>query len=411
MATSKSSKSFKKGSVIFRQNHKGDVAYLIDKGNVELFLGEGSQRQSIGSVTEGDLFGEMAMIDGSLRTATAVAVSDCELIEISKEQLQERIEEADPIVHYLLTGLLARLRNTMTRSVEMMQPKDKAPAGLTNIINFSDFKRDQGVLEKIKMEQSLKNALKNDEFNINYQPILDFKTGEVAGFEALMRWSNEERGFVRPDVFMGIAEETTLIIPLGHWIINRVIKDFASLKEMVGSDHTDKHFFMSINIAAKQFKDPSLFRVLLSACKKYKIHPKEIKLEITERVLIAGDHVYEWISNARKLGFSVALDDFGTGYSSLSYLASLEVNNLKIDKSFVSKILTDKKTASIVKAIIDLSRSLDLTVIAEGVETKEEWDKLKSYKCHYMQGYLYSKPLDFHSLIDLLTKRVAKKAA
>ena len=247
---------------------------------------------------------------------------------------------------------------------------------------------------------------------MHYQPILDFKTGNIAGFEALMRWNSPERGMVRPDIFMGVAEETSLIIPMGQWIIQRVCYDFARLKKkMIAAGTYDDKLFIGINIAVKQFNDPKLFKVLNECAKKYKLKTSEIKLEITERVLIAGDFVFDWIRKAREEGYSVALDDFGTGYSSLSYLANLEVNNIKIDKSFVDKIVKDKKTASIVQSIVKLSHALNLTVIAEGVETKEEWDLLKEYGCNYMQGYLYSKPLKLSDLIEMMIEKEIKKVA
>ena len=173
----------------------------------------------------------------------------------------------------------------------------------------------------------------------------------------------------------------------------------------------DKKLFIGINIAVKQFRDPKLFEVLNTAVKKYDLDPSEIKLEITERVLIAGDFVFDWIKKARAMGYSVALDDFGTGYSSLSYLSNLEVNNLKIDKSFVEKVTTDKKTASIVKTIINLSHDLNLTVIAEGIQTKEEWNFLKNLNCNFMQGYLYSEPVKLSELVEMMTAKEIKKVA
>lgn len=407
-------KTFAKGEVIFKQGDKGRCAYLIDHGRVEILVqGQGGENCSkltrFGILGIGDIFGEMAILSGAPRSATAVALDDVELIEISKSQLKERIEDSDDIVRYLIQILLGRMKESLKVADENPEFDDKTTSTL---INIKEFKRNQEVVEKIKMELNLNQALYNDEFNMHYQPILDSKTGKVAGFEALMRWNSPERGMVRPDIFMGVAEETSLIIPIGRWIIQRVCYDFARLKrKMKQAGKKTDNLFIGINIAVKQFNDPKLFEVINECVEKYKLKPSEIKLEITERVLIAGDFVFDWIRNARKMGFSVALDDFGTGYSSLSYLANLEVNNIKVDKSFVSKIQTDKKTESIVKSIIQLSHALGLTVIAEGVEEKEEWNLLKQMGCNYMQGYLYSRPVKLSELISLMTEEKVKKAA
>ena len=221
-----------------------------------------------------------------------------------------------------------------------------------------------------------------------------------------MRWNNPDRGIVRPDIFMGIAEETSLIVPIGHWIIKKSFRDFAKLKQNLKAEGVYKRkLFLSINIAAKQFNDPNLFDVINDTAKYYSIKPAEIKLEITERVLIAGAFVFDWISKARKMGYSVALDDFGTGYSSLSYLSNLEVNNLKIDKSFVEKMIKDPKSKSIVKSLLQMSKDLNLSVIAEGVETHAEWEMLKSFGCTFIQGYYFSKPIPMAEVFFMLSGR------
>lgn len=400
-------KVIKPGDFIFREGEAGTCAYLIDKGRVEIQVISKGVITPINVLGVGDIFGEMSIIDGSNRSASAVALEECEVIEVSKNQLNERIEDADPVVRFLISILMNKIRGTFADPIEAK----RNPDATSTIINISELKDNHEILEKIKMEQSLRDALEDNEYRVHYQPILDFKTGEVAGFEALMRWDSSERGMVRPDIFMGIAEETSLIIPLGHWLIKRVLRDFARLKKKLKVAGKNTDLFMSINIAAKQFNDPTLFKVLTQALTVNGIKASEVKLEITERVLIGGVFVYDWITKARKLGFSVALDDFGTGYSSLSYLANLEVNNLKIDKSFVEKMHSDEKTKHIVTSLVNLSKSLNLTVIAEGVETTQEWETLKKMGCDYMQGYLFSKPLPLNNVIALLSKPSRTKKA
>jgi diguanylate cyclase len=412
LSNSTYTRSYKKGEVIFKEGDVGDCAYLVDNGRVEIQVDNLDGSTPVAFLGVGDIFGEMSIIDGADRSATAVALEDCELVEVSKEQLNERIEDADPVVRFLLSILLNRIRENLKDSKDPTRTNLPAEAISTNVINLGDFKTNVDVVEKIKLEKSLKNALDSNEFRVHYQPIVDLKTNSVSGFEALMRWNNPDRGMVRPDIFMGIAEETSLIVPIGHWIIKKTFRDFAKLKQnLKAANIIDQKLFLSINIAAKQFNDPHLFEVLNQTAKYYGLKPKEIKLEITERVLLAGSFVFDWITKARKKGYSVALDDFGTGYSSLSYLANLEVNNIKIDKSFVDKMSRDKKSLSIVKSIIHMSKDLGLSVIAEGVERREEWEALRGLGCTFVQGYYYSKPLPMAEIYDMLTGVEKKKAA
>lgn len=400
---------FKSGQTIFNKDDSGEHAYLINSGVVEVRNGD----IAIAILGEGEIIGEMAIIDGSTRSATAIALDNCELIEISKAQLNERIDDADPVVKFLISMLMTRLRESLSSDEVSDHTK---PNFITTgkVVSLDNFKSNKDVVEKIKLETELRDAIVENELRVHYQPILDFRTGNISGFEALMRWQSPDRGFVRPDVFIGVAEETSLIIPMGHWIIKQSIKDFARLKTaLINEGKYKKPMFMSINVAAKQFADKDLFKVLNFCVEKYRVDPREIKLEITERVLLAGDFVFKWIDMARAKGYSVALDDFGTGYSSLNYLANLSVNNLKIDKSFVDKIIENEKSRSIVKSIIDMSKNLNISVIAEGVEEQKEWDLLRSFGCDYMQGYLYSKPLAYNDLIALLSRSAGhkKKAA
>ncbi len=404
---------FRKGEYLFREGDIGDCAYLIDSGRVEILAAdlEGGQTP-VAILGVGDILGEMAIIDGSSRSASAIALEDCEVVEVSQESLKERVEDADPVVRFLLSILTNRLRETIKDNNDPTRSGLPIEASTTNIINLSDYQTSADVVEKIKLEKSLKHALDKNEFRVHYQPIIDAKTSTVAGFEALMRWNNSDRGVVRPDIFMGIAEETSLIVPIGHWIIQRTIRDFAKLKQNLKAEKKYKNkMFLSINIAVKQFNDPQLFNILNKTAKYYSVPPEEIKLEITERVLIQGPFILEWIQKARKHGYSVALDDFGTGYSSLSYLSNLDVNNLKIDKSFVDKMLKDSKSQSIVKSIIRMAKELKLTVIAEGVESKAEADLLKQFGCTYIQGYFYSKPLPMADIFFMMAEKDKKKAA
>lgn len=414
-------KKFKEGDVIFRQGDEGSCAYLIDRGQVEIQSEVDGKKKPVAILGVGDIFGDMAIIDGSERSANAVALSNCECIEVSKEQLSERIEDADPIVRFLIAILLKRVRSSLEENctmegINLGKKEKKLPS---NVIQFRPKGRRGGldpsnddVIHKFKLERDLKNALEENELTVHYQPVVDLQKGSIAGFEALIRWNCPERGTVRPDLFMGIAEETSLIIPIGQWVVAQSCRDFTRIKDkFLGTDVANDHLFMSVNIAPKQLMDPYLFKTIDEAVKIGGHNHRELKLEVTERILLQGTHAYEWIKKARKRGLSVALDDFGTGYSSLSYLSQLDANNLKIDKSFVQKMITDEKTRMIVKTIIELSKTLNMTVIAEGIELERERDLLRSFGCQLAQGYLTGRPMSVEDLETLYFGKSKKKAA
>lgn len=414
MRSQKSSmkKIFAKGEVIFSEGDTGDCAYIIDKGRVEIFVGTDGEATPIAVLGVGEIFGEMAIIDGSDRSASAIALESCELTTVSQDQLSERIQQSDPIVRLLIIMLIKRNRENIKKNYPM------AKVSLdTNVTPISKHKKynphfesnDAEAIERIKFEKELENALDCDDFQLYYQPVIDMVNMKVAGFEALIRWNSPSRGMVRPDIFMGIAEETSLIIPIGQWVIQRACEDRATLIEQVNNSKIlNKDFFTAVNVSGRQLQDPDLFDVLDAATKKFKIPPEKFKLELTERVFMTGNYIEEWIKECRDKGYQIALDDFGTGYSSLGYISKFSVDNLKIDRSFVMKMHDDRKTLIIIQAILQIANGLNIPVIAEGIETKKDADALKKLGCHLAQGYLYAKPMPLTDLIEFLAQAQIK---
>ena len=429
-----SKRKYVKDEVIFRQGDDGDSAFIIESGRVEIFVGEDDAHTPVAVLGVGGIFGEMAIIDSSTRAASARAIEDVQLTVVSQDQLAERINLADPIVRLLISMLLQRSRENFalhTRNIKsknavalpsvVPEKKQSSKLHLVGTENFdppSEFgfggeskeQAREDALKKIKMESELQSALENDDFQLFYQPVIDFRTKKIAGFEALIRWEHAEMGMVRPDIFMGIAEESSLIIPIGQWVMQQACRDSNKIRESIRDwSNIKKNFFVSVNVSGRQLNDPEFFEVLEEASLENHIIPSTFKLEITERVLVGGQLVENWITECHRRGFTVALDDFGTGYSSLSYLSQFHVDNLKIDRSFVRKIHDDKKTRVIVKAIIELAKGLGIPLIAEGIETEKDSQVLKKWGCHYAQGYLYARPMPLSDIIEFL-KSIYQKA-
>jgi diguanylate cyclase (GGDEF)-like protein/PAS domain S-box-containing protein len=251
--------------------------------------------------------------------------------------------------------------------------------------------------ERMQLLNHLKYAIKSNNFHLVYQPKIDCKKQNVVGAEALLRWNDKELGFISPDRFIPIAEESGLIIDIGFWVIEQVFKDTKKLLE-----DGFKALSIAINISIKQLERDGFIDKILQLLALYELESKYFELEITESLLMENiDQLSAIITQLHDKGFSIAIDDFGTGYSSLQYLNKLKFNTLKIDKEFIGNI--ESKGVVITEAIMGLSQTMGFVSVAEGVETKEQADILTHMGCNIIQGYLYSKPLVLEEFIEFCT--------
>lgn len=240
----------------------------------------------------------------------------------------------------------------------------------------------------ITLETHLRKAIEKDEFTLYYQPQRDLETGEINSFEALIRWNNNELGFIPPSVFIPLAEDTGLIVPIGYWVISQACRQIKKWNNM--GFHSIR---VAINISPKQFQQRNLVDVIQSMIEKYRIKSSSLEIEITEGMMQDTKETLPTLKNIKKIGITIAVDDFGTGYSSLNYLKQFPIDVLKIDQSFIKEIPKNEKDMAITTTIIHLGKSLGLEVIAEGVENQNQVEFLADAKCHKIQGYYYSKPL------------------
>jgi diguanylate cyclase (GGDEF)-like protein len=249
----------------------------------------------------------------------------------------------------------------------------------------------------IKVEQELIQAIKNEEFELFLQPIIDLKTNTISKAEALIRWNHPQKGLISPDQFIPIAEKGGLIITIGEWVIKRACQ---LVKEL---NNQGFNITISINLSPSQVIDTNLFSYLHNCIKEYQVEPSFLELEVTEGVLVDDySKARELLSNARAIGMTVSVDDFGTGYSSLAYLKKLPLDFLKIDRSFIKDIVTDENDKAIVRAVIAMAHNLNLSVITEGVETEEQLNFLIKNSCNSVQGYLFSRPVKLEYFLDLI---------
>ena len=255
-------------------------------------------------------------------------------------------------------------------------------------------------LQNVSIENKLKEAVFCQNFTLNFQPQYHIEGKKLRGVEALIRWKDSDGKMISPAVFIPIAEKNGTIVPIGCWVIEESIKNYAAWKKKYSVD-----MILSLNISAIQYKRHEFIDNLMSIIRKYDVNPNDIELEITESVLIDNFiEMTEKLHVLREYGLRISLDDFGTGYSSLSYLKGLPIDTLKIDKSFVDTMLTDKNARIIMDSIVYMVKKLAFETIAEGVETQEQFDYLKSIECDCIQGYLLGKPLPGDELEKLLMK-------
>jgi diguanylate cyclase (GGDEF)-like protein/PAS domain S-box-containing protein len=282
----------------------------------------------------------------------------------------------------------------------MYQAKDR---GRNNFQLFSPV-MDRKLKERIAVEASLRTAIEQRQLDVHYQPIIDIETHQVTGLEALLRWKHPLHGFVAPGRFIGVAEETGLIVPIGEFVLERVMDDTARWREMGWSPVP-----VAVNISAVQLQrsdTPGTIRRLLQL---HGLKPHMLQVELTESAVFehrearAGESSQDAISQLRELGVRIAIDDFGTGYSSLSYLKRWRVDYVKIDRSFVRDLVTDMSDLAIVGAIIAMARHLNIQVVAEGIEGWQQLEKLRQLNCNLAQGYLFAKPTPANQCRRFLT--------
>jgi diguanylate cyclase (GGDEF)-like protein len=244
------------------------------------------------------------------------------------------------------------------------------------------------ILERLNVENQLRQAISNQELRLFYQPIVSLKSHKLAGFEALIRWQHPQKGWISPADFIAIAEQTGLIIPLGEWILETACKQMKVWETQL-IDHLP--LSLSVNVSGVQLNEPELVPLIIYFHQFLEQHKVNLKLEITETRLMNNTHsIIASLRELRNAGIKISIDDFGTGYSSLSYLQNLPIDTLKIDRSFVSKIADNPQGLGIIQAIITLAHTLGLDIVAEGVETLTQMDYLQSLGCDYGQGYLFS---------------------
>ena len=375
-------KQYNQGDVIFHGGDSSDCAYIIETGQVEIFVA--SSETIIDILNEGELFGEMGVLDQSPRSTSARAITPVTLLEVKTEQITNRLAESDPIVKALVGVLLKRFRS--------MLPSSQRNTSNNSLLDQVQSVIEQAGLSKFKLESELRSAINNEEVQTVFQPINDIKTNQLAGFEALSRWTHPERGFISPVEFIALAEETDLIIEVGDLVFSRAIDLLTQLPDDV---------FININVSSRQLDDDQFLNRVFSQVTANNISPQRLKLEITETMVVDFQLAKKWLDKCRNIGFPVCADDFGTGHSGMEQLVELNFDVLKVDQVFIRNMFKNERYQTILESIANIAHRLDTKLVAEGVENEHEHDVLKVLGFDFGQGYYFGKPMSISDVLAL----------
>lgn len=288
-------------------------------------------------------------------------------------------------------------------NAETAMKKAKSAGG--NSCHYFDEQLNAEAKSRVRIAFGLQNALRNNEFQLNYQPILNVVDGSIFGYEVLLRWNPSFGGKVRPDEFIPILEESFQIVAVGEWVMEQACSDYSSWINNGLLTDTTRIF---INLSPRQFVDPNLLEHTLKLKEKYQIQTGILHYEITENLMLtSADFVLEQLNDLQKMGVCIAIDDFGSGFSSMNYLKDMPCDFLKIDKAFITSITESERNRVITSAIIHLGESLDIGVIAEGVETEEAKNSLLNSNCTYQQGFYHSRPMKDTEFENWLSARLS----
>jgi EAL domain-containing protein (putative c-di-GMP-specific phosphodiesterase class I) len=402
---------FESQELVFRWGDPGDSAYVIEEGCVEVLTGVGADQRRIAILTEGAMFGEVALLDRQPRTASVRALVPTRLIRIDRSHVEELLLRSDSVIQYLMHLLLARFRSTHDAAGLQQRPRTHHDAPNAHHTTTPAADLHKAAVRTLSLAQDLSDAIDREQLELFYQPLIAFDQLTVAGFEALIRWHHPSLGLISPAEFIPLAEKTGLIHRIGQWVLHRAVADWAELRPFCSAG-TRRRPFMSINLSAPELGGDDIVGAVQACLTEHGMAPQELRIELTETIIIQNmADVAASLHRLRALGIGIALDDFGTGYAGLDYLQSLPFTCLKIDKTFVQQVNQSERSLHIIKAALELARSMGMSTIAEGIEDAAIGAQLSALGCSHAQGYHYGKPMPKGQMAAWATQHQSARAA
>lgn len=399
------------GEVLFLEGDPGHEAYVVESGTIEISTQRADGRAVLACLGADDILGEMALVGDQRRSASATALEATTLVVITHDYLAERLTHADPMLRHLLRVTTTRYRESLQRDRGGV-PGTAAAEPVADEIEGDPHNDRRLALKRLRIEQDLVRALDQNEFQLHYQPIVRLSDHSVAGFEALIRWFKPGFGRIAPNEFIGIAEESGLIVKMGHWIIRTACADIRRLEAAhFAARPGTPPLFVTVNLSIRQFSDPDLFATIHEALQSQRLEPHRVKLEITESMVMSNmDAALQLLRQCKFLGAKLAVDDFGTGYSSLAYLHRFPMDTLKLDRSFIKDMAGNDASMKIVRAVAQLAAELGMDTVCEGVEQAEQAETCRQIGITYAQGFHYSPALPLDEAVAYLEAAPAAPA-
>ena len=423
-------KVFEAGAVVFREGEAGDTAYFVEHGVLEVVRSTSAGTvERVNVLRAGAMVGEFALLDGRPRSATVRVLSTARLLPLHRGHLQGLLAQADPVIRSLVMGLVERLRRPLimpTSAIEDAADGSPANGGDARVESLTQgptqaehggaagpgVKPAASPWDSLLLARELADAIEaartlhaddcapagrpvhvDAPLQLHYQPILHLPTGRLAGFEALVRWRHPTRGMVRPDEFIALAERTDLIHGIGEFVLHRALSDWLTLGPLCDLGPAQRGF-ISVNLSAPELTREGVVQRVGEALRRHAVPAPELRLELTETVALDSPRgAVEAAQALRDLGVGIALDDFGKGFAGLDVLQSLPFSCLKVDKAFIDRMLSSRRSFQIVRATLDLARRLDMTTVCEGIEDAHTAETLADLGCDYAQGYHFGRPM------------------
>lgn len=395
--------------LVFKWGDLGECAYVIEEGCVEVLTGTGPEQRRIAVLTAGAMFGEVALLDRHPRSASVRALLHTRLIRIDRSHVEELLLRSDPVIQYLMQLLLERFRSTHDAAGLQMRAGTNGVSAAADAPGPVDLHK--AAVRTLSLAQDLSDAIDHEQLELFYQPLIAFDQLSVAGFEALIRWHHPTLGLISPAEFIPLAEKTGLIHRIGQWVLQRSVADWSDLRRHCLSD-AFHHPFISINLSAPELASGEIVQAIQSCLRQHGMDPQELRIELTETIIIQNmEAVSATLHALRALRIGIALDDFGTGYAGLDYLQSLPFTCLKVDKTFVQQVNQSKRSLHIIKAALELARSLGMSTIAEGIEDGEIGAQLSALGCSHAQGYYFGRPMPKQQITEWSVKHRGTQVA
>lgn len=364
------------GDYVFRKGDAGDLAYVIVSGRIEILVENGDGEQRLAMLGPQDYFGELALISEAPRTASARALEGCELSVLSREYLERSLRQADPLHRHLLRMITRRMQSTIAGAAT---PEDD--------LDISGFRDARLAHERLRLLTRVRAGMSDGSLQLHLQPIVRLADAEQVGFEGLMRYHSPQQGDISPGQFIPAAEDSGLVLELGRWAAVETCRLLAELQQRRPG------LFVNLNVSPSQFHDVALLQTIQSSLAEYQLDPQLLHVEITESMVMADlDSSLAFLNACRSLGIQIMLDDFGTGYSAMSYLHRIPVDGIKLDRSFISSAQDSAAARTVVAGVVRLAHELNLTTVAEGIETREQGLWCREIGIDLAQGYYYGEP-------------------